>query len=80
MRAQHLVGSGPMRVDHSVKVRRDQQFPADLVLISASNSLGKCFVMTANLDGETNLKPLFASKAELSTAQKTREELSSLIP
>ena len=25
-------------------------------------SNGKCFVMTANLDGETNLKPLFASK------------------
>ena len=45
-----------------VRVRRDEQFPADLVLVSASNNTGKCFVMTANLDGETNLKPLFASK------------------
>ena len=43
-------------------MRRDEQFPADLVLVSASNNTGKCFVMTANLDGETNLKPLFASK------------------
>ena len=45
-----------------VRVRRDEQFPADLVIISTSSSSGKCFVMTANLDGETNLKPLFASK------------------
>ena len=30
-------------------------------------SNGKCFVMTANLDGETNLKPLFASKYEVSS-------------
>ena len=45
-----------------VRVKRDEQFPADLVIISTSSSSGKCFVMTANLDGETNLKPLFASK------------------
>ena len=45
-----------------VRVRRDDQFPADLVLVSTSSNNGKCFVMTANLDGETNLKPLFASK------------------
>ena len=61
--------SEDISVGDIVKVHRDQQFPADLVLISASNNLGKCFVMTANLDGETNLKPLFASKAEFTTAE-----------
>ena len=45
-----------------MRVRRNEQFPADLILVSTSNNTGKCFVMTANLDGETNLKPLFASK------------------
>ena len=61
--------SEQITVGDIVRVSRDQQFPADLVLISASNNLGKCFVMTANLDGETNLKPLFASKAEFTTAE-----------
>ena len=32
------------------------------ILTNYTFSNGKCFVMTANLDGETNLKPLFASK------------------
>ena len=63
--------SEDISVGDIVRVDRDQQFPADLVLISASNNLGKCFVMTANLDGETNLKPLFASKEESDTAQIT---------
>ena len=56
------------------------EFCADGIILASSEDDGRCFVETANLDGETNLKPLFASKAELSTAQKTREELSSLIP
>ena len=51
-----------LQVGDIVRVDRNQQFPCDLVLLSSSNSTGKCFVMTANLDGETNLKPLFASK------------------
>ena len=45
-----------------VRVENHDQFPCDLVLLSTANTNGKCFVMTANLDGETNLKPLFASK------------------
>ena len=71
--------SEDISVGDIVRVHRDQQFPADLVLISASNNLGKCFVMTANLDGETNLKPLFASKAGSSTVEITdkRSKISS---
>ena len=32
------------------------EFPCDLVLLSTSNSNGKASILTANLDGETNLK------------------------
>lgn len=39
-----------------VKVRNDEEFPADLVLLHSSNIGGTCFIETKNLDGETNLK------------------------
>eukprot|EP00092_Neocalanus_flemingeri_P006019 GFUD01006485.1.p1 GENE.GFUD01006485.1~~GFUD01006485.1.p1 ORF type:complete len:1188 (+),score=195.19 GFUD01006485.1:192-3755(+) len=54
--------SEDIQVGDIVKVKKGEQFPSDLVLISTSLPNGKCFVMTANLDGETNLKPLSASK------------------
>eukprot|EP01080_Neovahlkampfia_damariscottae_P010718 gene10718-3338_t len=40
-----------------VAVKRNNEIPADLLLISCSNEEGISFVETANLDGETNLKP-----------------------
>ena len=48
--------SKDVHVGDIVRVKRDEGFPCDLVLISTSNSEGKCYVTTANLDGETNLK------------------------
>ena len=39
-----------------LRVEEDDSFPCDLVLLSAANDEGKCFITTANLDGETNLK------------------------
>lgn len=31
-------------------------FPADLVILASSKEQGECFVATASLDGEKNLK------------------------
>ena len=37
------------------------EFPCDILLLSSSNPNGKVTIMTANLDGETNLKTHSAS-------------------
>lgn len=39
-----------------VKIKKDENFPADLVLLYSSNKNGSAFTETKNLDGETNLK------------------------
>lgn len=44
-----------------VRVSRDCDVPCDLVLLKSSDH-GKCFITTANLDGETNLKTLLVPK------------------
>jgi magnesium-transporting ATPase (P-type) len=37
-------------------VFENEFFPADLALISSENQMGKAYINTMNLDGETNLK------------------------
>lgn len=39
-----------------IKLKCDEIFPADLLLLHTASVDGVCFIETANLDGETNLK------------------------
>ncbi len=39
-----------------VRLYNDEEIPADIVVLSTSDSDGACYVETKNLDGETNLK------------------------
>lgn len=39
-----------------MKVPSNCDIPCDMVLLSSSEPCGQCYITTANLDGETNLK------------------------
>ena len=45
-----------------MKVREDESFPCDLILLDSSLGHGISYVETKNLDGETNLKQKVAQE------------------
>lgn len=56
-----------VRVGDIIRLRRDQNLPADIVLLHATGPNGVAYIETMALDGETNLKskqacPLFAGR------------------
>ena len=44
------------QVGDIVRIKDNEEFPCDLVVISCDDPDGTCYITTANLDGETNLK------------------------
>lgn len=49
-----------IQVGDFIRVFEHEELPADIVVLSTSDSDGICYVETKNLDGETNLKPRHA--------------------
>ncbi|KAL2546820.1 Phospholipid-transporting ATPase 3 [Forsythia ovata] len=51
-----------LQVGDIIRVKQDGFFPADLLFLASTNLDGVCYIETANLDGETNLKIRKASE------------------
>ena len=63
-----------LHVGMMVKIRRDEQFPADLILVNSSANKGICYIETKDLDGETNLKHKQAEKKILDLGVSTDKD------
>ena len=68
-----------LEVGDVVLLRENEQVPADIVVLSTSDSDGLCFLETKNLDGETNLKPRKAVNATSRILSEEDVERSSFV-
>jgi hypothetical protein len=52
-----------LQVGDVIQILEGESIPADCILLRTKKGTnGMCFVQTTDLDGERNLKPVFASK------------------
>ncbi|KAG9149640.1 hypothetical protein Leryth_022923 [Lithospermum erythrorhizon] len=68
-----------LRVGDLVKIRKNEYFPADLLLLSSSYEDGICYVETTNLDGETNLKVKHALEVTASLQEDSLQQFKAVI-
>jgi phospholipid-translocating ATPase len=68
-----------LEVGDIVLLRDNDQVPADIVVLSTSDSDGLCYVETKNLDGETNLKPRRSLRATSSIVSEEDIEHASFV-
>ncbi|XP_068732876.1 LOW QUALITY PROTEIN: phospholipid-transporting ATPase IF-like [Montipora capricornis] len=70
------VPSKNVKVGDIVQVSENEEIPCDLVVMSCEDPDGTCYITTANLDGETNLK--VRSALSNTAALQTPQQLSQL--
>jgi magnesium-transporting ATPase (P-type) len=70
-----MVASEEIQVGDVIELRCDDPVPCDVVVLKTSDAKGLAFSMTANLDGETDLKVRRADKA---TQRLPREQICDL--
>lgn len=60
-----------LKAGQVVMVREEEEFPADLVILTSSEENADCKIQTANLDGERNLKTKQASNETIELFEGT---------
>ena len=73
-----------IKIGNLTKVKKDENFPADMLVIFSSNIEGNFYLQTSNIDGETNLKERdalsYTQKLFLNKKfKKTHDNLSKLL-
>lgn len=67
-----------IRVGEIIKISANETLPCDMVLLSTSDPTGVAYILTINLDGESNLKTRYAKQETLSRNLE-EEKISGLI-
>eukprot|EP01129_Flabellula_baltica_P012096 TRINITY_DN5407_c0_g1_i1.p1 TRINITY_DN5407_c0_g1~~TRINITY_DN5407_c0_g1_i1.p1 ORF type:complete len:1031 (-),score=195.89 TRINITY_DN5407_c0_g1_i1:231-3302(-) len=74
-----LVKSSELKVGDIVLLTSGEDVPADALLLKTSNESQNCFIQTANLDGETNLKIISSFEESSKLSVKKIKKLSGVI-
>lgn len=56
------ISAEDLKVGDVIRINNGLQVPTDCVVLQTDDPLGQCYINTAQLDGERNLKPKFATK------------------
>ena len=70
------IESGKLEMGQIVKVKKNEVFPSDMILIDSSLNEGICYIETATLDGEKNLKIKQANILSIGFLEKNNYQIS----